>query len=58
MSLDRKNRSGAALTVLELDEAATPELLQDLMALPAVKSVKVVDLNEVTQEQKGKESTT
>lgn len=55
MSLDRKNRSGAALTVLELDEPATPELLQELRALPAVKSVKVVDLNETTQEQKGKD---
>jgi L-serine dehydratase len=58
MSLDRKNRSGAALTVLELDESATPELLQELRSLPAVKSVKVVDLNEGTQEQRGKESTT
>ncbi|WP_019913929.1 L-serine ammonia-lyase, iron-sulfur-dependent subunit beta [Paenibacillus sp. HW567] len=57
MSLDRKNRSGAALTVLELDESATPELLRDLMALAAVKSVKIVDLNENGQEQKGKEST-
>ncbi|WP_410513246.1 L-serine ammonia-lyase, iron-sulfur-dependent subunit beta [Paenibacillus sp. BR2-3] len=46
MSLDRKNRSGAALTVLELDESATPELLRDLGALPAVKSVKLVDLND------------
>ncbi|AIQ50419.1 L-serine ammonia-lyase, iron-sulfur-dependent subunit beta [Paenibacillus sp. FSL R7-0331] len=58
MSLDRKNRSGAALTVLELDEPATGELLQELQALAAVKSVKVVDLNGVKQEQKGKESTT
>lgn len=65
MSLDRKNRSGAALTVLELDETATPELLQELEALPAVKSVKLVDLNEGPQEErresgrddKGKEST-
>ncbi|AIQ55934.1 L-serine ammonia-lyase, iron-sulfur-dependent subunit beta [Paenibacillus borealis] len=57
MSLDRKNRSGAALTVLELDEAATPELLLNLRALPAVKSVKVVDLNEQVQEQKGKDTT-
>lgn len=57
MSLDRKNRSGSALTVLELDEAATPELLQNLLALPAVKTVKVVDLNEHAQEQKGKDST-
>jgi L-serine dehydratase len=46
MSLDRKNRSGAALTVLELDESATPELLCNLEALPAVKSVKLVDLSE------------
>ncbi|WP_042199794.1 L-serine ammonia-lyase, iron-sulfur-dependent subunit beta [Paenibacillus camerounensis] len=58
MSLDRKNRSGAALTVLELDEPATGELLQELQALAAVTSVKVVDLNGVKQEQKGKESTT
>ncbi|MRN55398.1 L-serine ammonia-lyase, iron-sulfur-dependent subunit beta [Paenibacillus monticola] len=57
MSLDRKNRSGAALTVLELDESATPELIHDLEALPAVKSVKLVNLNEGTQEEKGKEST-
>ncbi|MNC05713.1 hypothetical protein D3C75_532050 [compost metagenome] len=57
MSLDRKNRSGAALTVLELDEAATPELLHELGALSAVKSVKVVDLNESAQEQKGKDNT-
>lgn len=58
MSLDRKNRSGAALTVLELDEAATPELIEALKDLPAVKSVKLVNLNEGTQEEKGKESTT
>ena len=45
MSLDRKNRSGAALTVLELDEPATQELICELEALPAVKSVKLVDLN-------------
>ncbi|AIQ15648.1 serine dehydratase [Paenibacillus sp. FSL H7-0357] len=56
MSLDRKNRSGAALTVLELDEPATAELLKDLAGLPAVKSVKVVDLNEPTQVKKGKDS--
>jgi L-serine dehydratase len=56
MSLDRKNRSGAALTVLELDEPATAELLKDLVGLPAVKSVKVVDLNEPTQVKKGKDS--
>ena len=66
MSLDRKNRSGAALTVLELDEPATEELINDLEALPAVKSVKLVDLNEreaeeqnkKIQEDTGKDSTT
>ncbi|OZQ60922.1 L-serine ammonia-lyase, iron-sulfur-dependent, subunit beta [Paenibacillus sp. VTT E-133280] len=58
MSLDRKNRSGAALTVLELDEAATPELIQALKALTAVKSVKLVNLNEGKQDDKGKESLT
>lgn len=58
MSLDRKNRSGAALTVLELDEAATPQLIEALKGLTAVKSVKLVNLNESTQEEKGKESTT
>ncbi len=57
MSLDRKNRSGAALTVLELDEAATPGLLHELRSLSAVKSVKVVDLNESAQELKGKDDT-
>lgn len=57
MSLDRKNRSGAALTALELDESAPLELLQALRGLPAVKSVTLVDLNESMQEEKGKEST-
>ncbi|WP_052098138.1 L-serine ammonia-lyase, iron-sulfur-dependent subunit beta [Paenibacillus stellifer] len=46
MSLDRKNRSGAALTVLELDERLAPELAAELMALPAVQSVKLIHLEE------------
>lgn len=58
MSLDRKNRSGAALTVLELDEPAPLSLIQALQELPAVKSVMLVDLNEAVQEEKGKERTT
>ncbi|WNS41811.1 L-serine ammonia-lyase, iron-sulfur-dependent subunit beta [Paenibacillus sp. MMS20-IR301] len=57
MSLDRKNRSGAALTVLELDEAATAELLQNLRALPAVATVTVVDLNDNVSDEKGKDIT-
>ncbi|MBT2289995.1 L-serine ammonia-lyase, iron-sulfur-dependent subunit beta [Paenibacillus albidus] len=58
MSLDRKNRSGAALTVLELDESATVELLEALESLPAVTSVKLVDLNEGRREKPGKEGAT
>lgn len=58
MSLDHKNRSGAALTVLELDEPAPLSLIQALRELPAVKSVMLVDLNEAVQEEKGKERTT
>jgi L-serine dehydratase len=57
MSLDRKNRSGAALTALELDESAAPELLHALGALSGVNSVKLIDLNEATEDEKGKEST-
>ncbi|MFD1775969.1 L-serine ammonia-lyase, iron-sulfur-dependent subunit beta [Paenibacillus rhizophilus] len=57
MSLDRKNRSGAALTVLELDEMLAPELLSELEALPAVKSVKLIHLDESPKEEKGKGKT-
>lgn len=45
MSVDRKSRSGDALTVLELDAAATPELIADLYGLEAIQSVHVVDLS-------------
>ncbi|MBP2000304.1 L-serine dehydratase [Paenibacillus shirakamiensis] len=45
MSLDRKQRSGRALTVLELDGMVQQDLLLNLEALPAVTSVKVIDLN-------------
>ncbi|NGM84459.1 L-serine ammonia-lyase, iron-sulfur-dependent, subunit beta [Paenibacillus sp. 7124] len=54
MSLDRKHRSGAALTVLELDEMLAPELLSELEALPAVQSVKLIHLDESPKEEKGK----
>ncbi|QWU16627.1 L-serine dehydratase [Paenibacillus sophorae] len=53
MSLDRKNRSGAALTVLELDEALSPELLRVLEELPAVKSVKLIHLDESSKDENG-----
>lgn len=51
MSLDRKHRSGAALTALELDEPASPELVRSLEELPAVKSVKRIDLNAGPEEE-------
>ncbi|WP_025699808.1 L-serine ammonia-lyase, iron-sulfur-dependent subunit beta [Paenibacillus forsythiae] len=53
MSLDRKNRSGAALTVLELDEVLPRELLRELEELPAVKSVKLIHLDESPKEENG-----
>ncbi|ULL18613.1 L-serine ammonia-lyase, iron-sulfur-dependent, subunit beta [Paenibacillus sp. H1-7] len=45
MSVDRKSRSGDALTVLELDAAPTPELVADLNGVQAIQSVHIVDLN-------------
>ncbi|AKG37183.1 L-serine ammonia-lyase, iron-sulfur-dependent subunit beta [Paenibacillus durus] len=53
MSLDRKNRSGAALTVLELDEVLPRELLRELEELPAVKSVKLIHLDESSKDENG-----
>ncbi|MNL57659.1 hypothetical protein D3C87_1812390 [compost metagenome] len=44
MSVDRKGRSGDALTVLELDSPLTQELLRDLRQADNVGSVHVVDL--------------
>lgn len=44
MSVDRKGRSGDALTVLELDSPLTAELLQDLRVTDNVSYVHVVDL--------------
>jgi L-serine dehydratase len=44
MSVDRKGRSGDALTVLELDSPLSGELLQDLRHADNVSSVHVVDL--------------
>ncbi|WP_068620151.1 L-serine ammonia-lyase, iron-sulfur-dependent subunit beta [Paenibacillus tuaregi] len=45
MSLDRKQRSGEALTVLELDAAAEHLLLHDLGDLPAVHAVTEINLD-------------
>ncbi|MCR2807434.1 L-serine ammonia-lyase, iron-sulfur-dependent subunit beta [Paenibacillus soyae] len=46
MSVDRKSRSGDALTVIELDTDITEELLTKLAACPSVQSVRVVDLTD------------
>lgn len=44
MSVDRKSRSGDALTVLELDGPVTVELMEELRRLPALQSIQIVDL--------------
>lgn len=44
MSVDRKSRSGDALTIIELDTDITDELIKKLAACPSVQSIKVVDL--------------
>lgn len=44
MSVDRKSRSGDALTVLELDGPLSPSLLEMLRATESVAAVQTVDL--------------
>jgi L-serine dehydratase len=44
MDVDRKSRSGDALTVVETDEAPTPDMLADLERLPDVTRVSFVNL--------------
>ncbi|MCS7463132.1 L-serine ammonia-lyase, iron-sulfur-dependent subunit beta [Paenibacillus doosanensis] len=44
MSVDRKSRSGDALTVLELDGEVPPELMEQLRRLPAVQTIQLVNL--------------
>lgn len=46
MEVDRLSRSGRALTVMELDQSAPPEVRRELAALPQVERVRYVDLNE------------
>jgi L-serine dehydratase len=45
MSVDRKSRSGDAMTVMELDVPITDELILELKQFPAVQSVDIVDLS-------------
>ncbi|WNR43655.1 L-serine ammonia-lyase, iron-sulfur-dependent subunit beta [Paenibacillus roseipurpureus] len=46
MDLDRKGRNQAAMTVIETDAAIPDGVLEELLALPMVASVRKVDLTE------------
>lgn len=46
MSVDRKSRSGDALTVIELDTNITEDMLRQLGQISAVKSIRVVDITD------------
>ncbi|MGF7035965.1 L-serine dehydratase [Paenibacillus mucilaginosus] len=48
MSVDRKGRSGEALTALELDAPLAPPLLDQLSRLEQVGSVRCVDLSKIS----------
>lgn len=45
MNVDRKERSGAAMTVIECDKRPGKELLEALSLLPHIGLVSVIDLN-------------
>lgn len=44
MGVDRKSRSGDALTVVEMDEPARPAVLEQLSRLAAVSRISIVNL--------------
>ncbi|MNI82740.1 hypothetical protein D3C73_1394850 [compost metagenome] len=44
MSVDRKGRSGDALTVLELDSLLTADMINEIARLDNVDTVRTVDL--------------
>jgi L-serine dehydratase len=44
MDVDRKARSGEALTIIELDSVITTELIAEISHIPSVTSVKTVDI--------------
>ncbi|GGD65993.1 L-serine ammonia-lyase, iron-sulfur-dependent subunit beta [Paenibacillus nasutitermitis] len=50
MDVDRKSRSGDALTVLETDESISPEMVHRLLALDDVGRVSLVDLDKEERE--------
>ncbi|RJX36869.1 L-serine ammonia-lyase, iron-sulfur-dependent, subunit beta [Paenibacillus pinisoli] len=46
MSVDRKSRSGDALTVIELDTEITTDMLNQLGDIEAIQSIRVVDITD------------
>ncbi|TMV44179.1 L-serine ammonia-lyase, iron-sulfur-dependent, subunit beta [Paenibacillus mesophilus] len=44
MSVDRKGRSGEALTVIDTDSSLTEELIREIAQLATVRDVRLVDL--------------
>jgi len=50
MDVDRKERSGDAMTVIELDTAISAELMREIGAMDTVYEVKKVDLTESFEE--------
>jgi L-serine dehydratase len=46
MDLDRKGRSGDALTVIESDSGFNAELLESLAAIPDVGDIRIIDWTE------------
>ena len=46
MSVDRKGRSGEALTVIETDHALTQEIVREIASLPQVQDARLIDLTQ------------
>ncbi|EHS59490.1 ACT domain-containing protein, partial [Paenibacillus sp. Aloe-11] len=44
MHVDRKGRDGEALTAIEMDSPATPELIAKLRSLPHMYEIKMIHL--------------
>jgi L-serine dehydratase len=44
MDIDRKGRSGEALTVIELDSSISIELIEEISRIPSVTNVRKVDI--------------
>jgi L-serine dehydratase len=44
MSVDRKGRSGEALTVIDTDNSLTEDVIQEIAQLATVRDVRLVDL--------------